>query len=75
MLKDYQGAASDYTKVIQINPNDADAYLNRGVARALLKDKQGTIADLQKAAQMYQQQGRQAEAQELLKLIAKVRNL
>ena len=35
---DYYGAISDYTKAIEINPNDADAYNNRGVAKYDLKD-------------------------------------
>ncbi len=30
---DYQGAISDYTSAIQINPNYADAYNNRGNAK------------------------------------------
>ena len=29
-LKDYYGAISDYTKAIELNPNFADAYNNRG---------------------------------------------
>ena len=30
---DYYGAISDYTKAIEINPNDGDAYYNRGNAK------------------------------------------
>ena len=29
-LKDYNGAISDYNKAIELDPNDADAYYNRG---------------------------------------------
>ena len=36
-LKDYYGAISDYTKAIEINPNDAKAYYNRGIAKANVK--------------------------------------
>ncbi|BAU08523.1 tetratricopeptide repeat-containing S1 family peptidase [Fischerella sp. NIES-3754] len=43
--KDYKGAIADYTSALKINPNDADAYNNRGVARSDLGDKQGAIAD------------------------------
>ncbi|MGB3757800.1 MAG: tetratricopeptide repeat protein [Rivularia sp. (in: cyanobacteria)] len=71
----YRAAIADYNKAIQINPNYANAYNNRGVARASLKDKQGVIADFQKAAQLYQQQGRRAEAQKLLNIIAEVKSL
>ena len=31
--KDYYGAISDFTKAIEINPNDADAYNNRGISK------------------------------------------
>ncbi|MGB6296507.1 MAG: hypothetical protein WBF90_10015 [Rivularia sp. (in: cyanobacteria)] len=62
-------------KPIQINPNDANAYLNRGVARGFSEDKQGTIADFQKAAQLYQQQGRRAKAQKLFNIIAEIKSL
>ena len=30
IIKDYKNAINDYTKVIQIKNNDAEAYLNRG---------------------------------------------
>ena len=36
--KDYYGAISDYTKAIEINPNDARAYYSRGASKGNLKD-------------------------------------
>ena len=33
-VKDYYGAIADYTKVIEINPNLAEAYYNRGFSKA-----------------------------------------
>ena len=50
--KDYSGAISDYTKVIQIKPNYAHAYQNRGLARYELKDYSGAISDYTKAIQI-----------------------
>ena len=48
-LKDYYGAIADYTKAIELDPDDASAYYNRGVAKNYLKDYYGAIADYTKA--------------------------
>ncbi|MGB3419679.1 tetratricopeptide repeat protein [Dolichospermum sp. FACHB-1091] len=39
----------DYNPAIKINPNDANAYYNRGVVRYELGDKQGAIKDFNQA--------------------------
>jgi tetratricopeptide (TPR) repeat protein len=49
---DYQGAIADYTKAIEIDPKDADAYIRRGNARYDLGDKPGAIADYTKAIEI-----------------------
>ena len=41
--KDYYGAISDFTKAIELNPNDASAYFNRGNSKRILKDYYGAI--------------------------------
>ncbi|QLE54258.1 tetratricopeptide repeat-containing serine protease family protein [Nostoc sp. TCL26-01] len=46
---DYKGAIADYTKAISLNPQYANAYLNRGAVRYELGDKQGAIADFNQA--------------------------
>ena len=33
---DYYGAIADYTKAIELNPDDAAAYYNRGIAKRSL---------------------------------------
>ncbi|WP_410172242.1 tetratricopeptide repeat protein, partial [Dolichospermum planctonicum] len=48
-LKDKQKAIDDYTQAININPNDADAYNNRGLVRSELGNKQGAIDDYTQA--------------------------
>ena len=48
-LKDYEAAIADFTKAIEINPNNEQAYYNRGNAKSKLKDYKGAIADFNKA--------------------------
>ena len=70
-LGDKQGAIADYNSAIKINPNYVNAYYNRGRVRYELGDKQGAIADLQKAAELFRQQGNTAFYQKALELIKK----
>ena len=49
---DYYGAISDYTKVIEINPNDSTSYYNRGLAKHNLEDYYGAISDYTKAIEL-----------------------
>lgn len=51
-LKDYKGALADYTKAIQLEPNNYDAYLGRGKAERLLKDYNNSIKDYTKAIEL-----------------------
>jgi tetratricopeptide (TPR) repeat protein len=46
---DENGAIVDYTKAIELAPNNADAYNNRGVSKRNLKDHNGAIVDYTKA--------------------------
>ena len=48
-FEDYKGAIDDWTQVIKINPNYANAYYYRGVIRYELGDKQGAIDDYSQA--------------------------
>ena len=49
---DYYGSISDYTKALELNPDDADAYVNRGVAKRKLEDNYGAISDYTKAIEL-----------------------
>lgn len=66
VLDDYEGALQDADRSIELNPNNADAYANRGIAHARLGNRQATIEDFQKAADLFQAQGRTEEYQEVV---------
>jgi tetratricopeptide (TPR) repeat protein len=50
---DYKGAIGDFTKVIQMDPKRAEAYLSRGVVKVYMKEFTNEAAsDLMKAIQL-----------------------
>ena len=49
LLKDYNGAIADYTKAIEINPNNATAYHSRGINKYFLNDFYSACIDAKKA--------------------------
>ena len=51
-MGDYRRAIEDFTKAIQINPDDADAYFHRGNAFYQLGDKPEAIEDYSRAIQI-----------------------
>jgi tetratricopeptide (TPR) repeat protein len=48
-LDEPEGAITDYTRVIQINPTHDVAYNNRGLMRYAMGNKEGAIADFNRA--------------------------
>ena len=51
-IKDFRGAIDDYTKAIQIYPEFASAYFNRGLSKIILKQKDSGCLDYCKAAEL-----------------------
>lgn len=47
--KDIQGAISDFDKAIELNPANAELYLNRGYIKHLINDYNGAMQDYNKA--------------------------
>ena len=48
----FERGLSKYSKAIELNPNDSDAYVNRGISKYVLQDYQGAIADYSKAIEL-----------------------
>lgn len=55
---DHLGAIHNFSQVIKLEPGYAPAYLNRGMARYHLGYNQSAIADLKKASEYFQNQGK-----------------
>ena len=51
-MKDDMGAVDDATKAIQINSEYAAAFLNRGIAKEMLRDNKGACLDWGKAKKL-----------------------
>ncbi|ACK71040.1 TPR repeat-containing protein [Gloeothece citriformis PCC 7424] len=49
ILGDYQGAIEDFTEVIDLYPDSAEAYYNRGIAYSKLGNYDAAIADYNQA--------------------------
>lgn len=60
--KDRPGAIEDFNQALQLNPNLTEVYYHRGRARAALEDNQRAIEDFQKAAALFIEQGKNADA-------------
>ena len=51
-LEDFRGAISDYNICVEINPKEAKAYLNRGIAKGFLGLFESGCLDFSKAGEL-----------------------
>lgn len=54
------GAIANFNQALKLNPNYPAVYRDQGLVRDRLGDKQGAIADLQKATQLFKSQANPA---------------
>lgn len=47
-MEDFYGAISDYSKVIELSPNNVTAYINRGISKQNIGDYKASIKDFTK---------------------------
>jgi len=52
MSKQYRSSISDFTKVIEINPNYSDGHYNRGLSKIYLDQINSGCLDLSKAGEL-----------------------
>jgi len=75
-LNDYSGAINDLTQAIERPSSDnictACAYKIRGIAQSKLRNPQGAVADFEKAAQLFREEGDMAKYQSALDLLMEV---
>ncbi|MBW4677533.1 MAG: tetratricopeptide repeat protein [Desmonostoc geniculatum HA4340-LM1] len=62
-------------RILISDPKAAEIYQNRAAVRVQLQDKQGAIADFQKAADLYQKQGKTAEYQAALNSLRELQGI
>lgn len=65
-------ALADFEAAIRLNPNLGKAYFNRGLTRYKLRELQGGFDDLQRAAELFKQQGRMDYYQEAINKITQL---
>ncbi|MBD2250591.1 tetratricopeptide repeat protein [Nostoc parmelioides] len=69
---DMKGAIENFNQAIRMNPNYALAYKSRGFAKVQLGDEKEAIEDLQRAADIFQEQEETAEYLEVINIIKQI---
>uniref|UniRef100_A0A0C1NF24 Uncharacterized protein n=1 Tax=Tolypothrix bouteillei VB521301 TaxID=1479485 RepID=A0A0C1NF24_9CYAN len=71
-MHDRQGAIEDYNQAIALKTDYALAYKNRGILYLNTKKTKQGIQDLQKAAELFQQQGHQNRYDQIVQILKEV---
>ncbi|MGH1396537.1 MAG: hypothetical protein ACRAVC_21255, partial [Trichormus sp.] len=73
LIKSWDKALEQYSRILQIDSNHAEAYKRRSSLRRKIGDIQGTIYDLEKAANIFLMQGDVDEYKLLLQYIKDIK--
>jgi superkiller protein 3 len=68
-LGKFSPAIAAYQKAIELEPNNASAYLNMGIAYARQNQTKAAIAALQKAKTLYQTEGNLEAVQQIEQML------
>ncbi|MBE9182273.1 tetratricopeptide repeat protein [Oculatella sp. LEGE 06141] len=69
----HKGAIESFNQALHLDPDDAEAHGHRCVAHYRLGDLPGAIADCQRAATLYLNQGKLKEHQYSLNMLQRLR--
>jgi Flp pilus assembly protein TadD len=72
---DLTGAIASFNRALQFDPDNADTYGYRCVARHRVGDLSGAISDCQRAATLALEQGNDREYQYAIEILAKLEDL
>ena len=72
LKKDYRGAIEELNQALRLDPNNAEAYGNRSVARYKIGDKRRAFEDCKRATVLYLRQGKMKQYQYALKMQKKL---
>lgn len=56
-VQDFEGAIDGYTQLLRYQPNNASAYLNRGLVYWKVDNRRNALMDLQQASRLFRDQG------------------
>jgi regulator of sirC expression with transglutaminase-like and TPR domain len=68
-------AIRDFTVALQLDPNRAEAYVNRGIIHHELGFQQAALSDLKAASKHFHEQGNRVAYQQTLALIQQLQLL
>lgn len=72
---EYREAIKEFNQALQINPNDATTYFNRGSLYILIRDYKKANEDLQLAANLFFKEGKTMLHQQALRQMKLIRSL